>query len=142
MSNTRLASNLGTGCAHLLATGESLEISVRYIFSIKLHVCWVVFKWLVDINSIYEGLHSWNVLLILLLEEMTIFGYFLVIWLARSPLKMQQEIAAAINFDPIIFITALEGDLEIMILLNMHTMNSVKFWKHRYIYTGILNMVQ
>jgi hypothetical protein len=38
---------------------------------------------------------------------------------------MQQEIAAVINFDPIVFITALEGDLEIMILLNMHTMNSV-----------------
>jgi hypothetical protein len=38
---------------------------------------------------------------------------------------MQQTIFAVINFDPVAFIAALEGDLEIMLLLDMHTMNSV-----------------
>jgi hypothetical protein len=56
-------------------------------------------------------------------EEITVFCYILVIRLARSPLKMQQEIVAVFNFDPVVFITALEGDLKIMILLNMHTVN-------------------
>jgi bisphosphoglycerate-independent phosphoglycerate mutase (AlkP superfamily) len=38
---------------------------------------------------------------------------------------MQQEIVAVINFDQVVFITAHEGNPEIMILLNRHTMNSV-----------------
>lgn len=54
---------------------------------------------------------------------------------------MHQEIVAVIGFVPVVFIRALKGDLEFMILPNMHTMNSVSSG-NTYIYAEILNMVQ
>jgi hypothetical protein len=67
-------------------------------------------------------------------EEITGFNSSLCCMTGRSPMKMCQEIVAVTIFDPVVSITALDGDLETIILLNMHTLNSVKFWKHRYRY--------
>jgi hypothetical protein len=47
----------------------------------------------------------------------------------KSPLKFQEQIVEVIGFDLIVFIIALEGHLEIKILLNMHAMDSVSSGK-------------